>query len=181
MHTLAVKEMDIFSVTHVSRQSRQESWYLVQCKPRQDSRAQENLERQGYECVRPLCIRQVRGGLATGVVSESLFPGYLFINLPESANWAPLRSTRGVARIVSFGTTPMSVSASLVAQLREHAVSAPAVLMKPGDPVRFSCERYRELNAVFLSSDGAQRVVVLINFLNRQQKVIVPLTQLILN
>ncbi|WP_332455243.1 transcription termination/antitermination NusG family protein, partial [Pseudomonas fragi] len=34
---------------------------------------------------------------------ESLFPGYLFIHMPPGANWAPLRSTRGVARVVAFG------------------------------------------------------------------------------
>jgi transcriptional antiterminator RfaH len=28
-------------------------WYLVQCKSRQDERAQEHLVRQGYRCYRP--------------------------------------------------------------------------------------------------------------------------------
>ncbi len=88
-------------------------WYLVQCKPRQDERAEENLLRQGYECSRPACRRErlLRGQMQH--VQESLFPGYLFIHMPQGANWAPLRSTRGVARVVAFGGRPLAVSHEL--------------------------------------------------------------------
>ncbi|HCJ30844.1 MAG TPA: transcription/translation regulatory transformer protein RfaH, partial [Pseudomonas sp.] len=80
-----------------------ESWYLVQCRVRQDERAEENLTRQGYECLRPTITRErlLRGRRQS--VVESLFPGYLFIRLGAEADWGPLRSTRGVLRVVGFG------------------------------------------------------------------------------
>lgn len=73
-------------------------WYLIQCKARQDERALEHLERQGFECYRPLYekehIRRGRRELA----SVALFPSYLFIRLDRvHDNWLPIRSTRGGA------------------------------------------------------------------------------------
>lgn len=52
-------------------------------------------------CPQRSCERIVRG--SRQAIVESLFPGYLFIALAENANWAPLRSTRGVNRLVAFG------------------------------------------------------------------------------
>ena len=45
--------MDTLSAT-VSTDAAARHWYLLQCKPRQDERAEENLLRQGYHCYRPL-------------------------------------------------------------------------------------------------------------------------------
>mgnify|MGYP000167714952 CR=1 FL=1 len=172
--------MDILSVTSAPRQIPQESWYLVQCKPRQDARAQDNLLRQGYECVRPMCVRQevIKGSMQS--LSESLFPGYLFINLPYDTSWAPLRSTRGVARIVSFGGKPLAVRASLVAELKSRVIDTTAAPLKAGVTVKFQHEEYADLDAVFLGKDGEERVILLINILNRQQQVSVPLASIAL-
>ena len=60
-------------------------WYLIQCKPRQDERALEHLERQGFECYRPVRpVERWRGGRKC-TVEASLFPRYLFIRL-DSVN-----------------------------------------------------------------------------------------------
>lgn len=104
-------------------------WYLVQCRPRQDERAQEHLVRQGYQFYRPQhsCERIERGRLQ--VKLQPIFPGYLFITLSAEANWAPLRSTRGVARVVGFGGMPVRVDARLITQLQQRAeqISKPAL------------------------------------------------------
>ncbi len=72
-------------------------WYTIQCKPREEARAEANLDRQGYRTFRPLIRQPIgRGGCRTAV-TESLFPRYLFAQLCDVAeNWAPIRSTRGV-------------------------------------------------------------------------------------
>lgn len=92
------------------------AWYLVQCKPCQDERAQEHLMSQGYHCYRPQrsCECIVRG--RRHVTVQSLLPGYLFIALADDANWAPLRSTRVVMRVVSFGSMPVRIDARLIAR-----------------------------------------------------------------
>jgi transcriptional antiterminator RfaH len=151
------------------------AWYLVQCKPRQDERAEDNLARQGYHCYRPLhrCERIVRGSRQTTV--ESLFPGYLFIALADDANWAPLRSTRGVNRLVAFGNMPLKVDERFIEQLQRRCENTVQSALQPGDLVRITAGDFVELDAIFMAMDGEERALLLLNILNRQQRVSVPL------
>lgn len=154
------------------------AWYLVQCKPRQDERAEENLGRQGYEYFRPLCRRErlVRGALQ--VQSESLFPGYLFIQLAADANWAPLRSTRGVSRLVGFGGMPMPIADELIAELQRRVQLAPQPALQPGDRVCITSGSFAELDAIFLAMDGEERVVLLMSLLHRKHRLSMPLANI---
>ncbi len=153
------------------------AWYLVQCKSRQDERAEENLVRQGYTCYRPQfdCERIVRGRRA--VVSESLFPGYLFIQLTQQDNWGPLRSTRGVLRVVAFGPQPLAINDAVIDELRLHETQGDVQpQLVSGEAVRITEGPFAELQAIYLGMDGDQRVVVLLNFLQRQQHINLPLS-----
>ncbi|RML53195.1 Transcription antitermination protein RfaH, partial [Pseudomonas syringae pv. maculicola] len=54
---------------------------------------------------------------AKAQVEEALFPGYLFIHMDQvHDNWYPIRSTRGVSRIVTFGGHPVPVRDHLIEQ-----------------------------------------------------------------
>lgn len=152
------------------------NWYLVQCKPRQDARAQEHLERQGVCCYRPQHKRERLLKGPRQVVEESLFPGYLFIRMSSQDNWMPLRSTRGVARIVSFGGVPLPVADSLIRQLqaRETSVSVASAL-SPGDAVRLEGGALDGLEAIFVCMDGVERVVLLLRLLQQERQVRAPL------
>ena len=153
------------------------AWYLVQCKSRQDERAEENLVRQGYTCYRPqfTCERVVRGRRA--VVCESLFPGYLFIQLTLRDNWGPLRSTRGVLRVVAFGAQPLAIGDSVINELKLHEAQGDVQPeLVSGEAVRINHGPFAELQAIYLKMDGAERVVLLLNFLQRQQQVSLPLS-----
>ena len=150
-------------------------WYLIQTKPRQEARAEDNLKRQHFECYRPR--RQPESG--KGKTDEPLFPGYLFIRLDSYLdNWYPIRSTRGVARVVAFGGDPVPVRDELIEQLRERLaaegrqVAAPA--FKPGDRVQLNGGSFQDIEAIFVSRDGEARAVILLNLLQREQKVRVP-------
>lgn len=152
------------------------AWYLVKCKAKQDERAEENLVRQGYTCFRPKrrYERMLRGKLQ--IACESLFPGYLFIQLSFLDSWGPLRSTRGVLRIVSFGGQPLAVRDAVIGQLRERdSVAAVATHLTQGERVRLTEGPFADLEAIFLAMDGEERVVLLMNFLEREQRVSVPL------
>ncbi|MHC8387664.1 transcription/translation regulatory transformer protein RfaH [Pseudomonas sp. MDT2-39-1] len=166
--------MSIYKADHHPATPQKSAWYLVQCKPRQDERAEEHLTRQGYECNRPVCRRErtVRGQRT--YLQESLFPGYLFINLPDESNWAPLRSTRGVNRVVSFGGKPLAVSQDLITQLQNRVEnSKPAFIA--GERVQILEGGLGALDAIFMSADGEERVILLVNLLHRQQTVSIPL------
>lgn len=166
------------AVAQDSVASRSGDWYLVQCKPRQDERAEENLLRQGYKCSRLACRRErlLRGQIQH--VQESLFPGYLFIHMPQGANWAPLRSTRGVARIVAFGGRPLAVSHELVAQLQDRADSRIIKAFKPGEKVIIRVQDFAGIESIFITMDGEERVILLINLMSRQQQISLPLASI---
>ena len=148
-------------------------WYLIQTKPRQEARAEENLRRQCFDCYRP----QKKSDSSTGKTEEPLFPGYLFIRLDRHLdNWYPIRSTRGVARVVSFGGEPTPVRDELIEQLRQRLTTSAIkkTQFQPGERVQLHGGSFNELEAIFVSSDGGERSVILLNLLQREQKIRVP-------
>ena len=152
-------------------------WYLVQTKPRQEQCALQNLQRQGYECYLPtLRAEKIRQG-AVAVVAEPLFPRYLFIRLSQensAPSWAPIRSTKGVTRLVSFGVEPAKVADSLVQAVRAqeaNAQSQPAPLFQPGDRVRLTEAPFAGIEGIYQMAEGERRVMVLIELMSRPVRV----------
>jgi len=159
-------------------------WYLLHTKPRQEALALQQLQQQGYPCYLPtLRVEKVRQG-ALVVVQEPLFPRYLFIQLGEEASarsWGPVRSTRGVSKLVMFGQHPARVDDALVAalQAREAAQQAtPERRFAPGDRVQFLDGPFAGVEGVYQQPDGERRVMVLIELLSRPVQVPVPVGNL---
>ncbi|UUC48961.1 transcription/translation regulatory transformer protein RfaH [Pseudomonas citronellolis] len=151
-------------------------WYLIQCKPRQDMRALENLERQGYRCLLPMhqIERLQKGKLQQ--ISEPLFPGYLFIQLDRlEDNWLPIRSTRGVTQVVNFGGRPTSVPSTVIDKLL-YAEPLAKPLLVAGDRVRLHDPNFQEIEAIFMERNGDERVLLLLKLLQREIVVKVPLS-----
>ena len=150
------------------------NWYLIQTKPRQEARAEEHLARQHFECFRPVRT-PVQGLKGRRSSNEELFPGYLFLRMDEANNWYPIRSTRGVCRVVAFGGQPCPVPDTLIDQIR--ARMAPAVdaetAFTRGETVMVRTGN-NEVQAIFLCADGEERAVILLNLLQREQRVILP-------
>ena len=156
-----------------------EAWYLLQCKPRQDGRAQEHLSRQGFECFAPTVIMQ---SLCAGKVreqSQPLFPGYVFVRMGAQDSWLSLRSTRGVNRVVGFCGQPCRVQETIIDQLRQRCATArPAPVLVRGDRVQVRVGACTEMEAIFLAMDGQERVMLLLNVLNRQHQIQVGLASI---
>ncbi|MFN3581946.1 MAG: transcription/translation regulatory transformer protein RfaH [Pseudomonas sp.] len=148
-------------------------WYLIQCKARQDERAELNLRNQQFTCYRPVHqVERLRHGRRV-ILQESLFPGYLFIRLDSlSDNWYAIRSTRGVQRLVGFGHEPTAVEPDIIYSIKTRSEQqSPAPVLQAGDPVRILCGPFRELEAIFMRVDGTERAVLLLNLLQRQQQL----------
>ena len=148
------------------------AWYLVQSKPRNEKRALENLVRQGYETYLPLMEveRLQRGKLLKKM--EPLFPRYLFLHLEEgNDNWGPIRSTLGVAGLVRFGQAYALVSDEVMDAVRERTQDVKKSLFESGDNVRVVSGPLLGLEGVFEISDGEQRSFVLLEFMQKQQRV----------
>jgi transcriptional antiterminator RfaH len=152
-------------------------WYVVHCKPRQDGRALENLVRQGFSCFLPtVSVEKVRGGCKLEV-QESLFPGYLFIQLDEvNDNWQPIRSTRGVSEIVHVNEYPVPVHEEVIGRIRDRLASNPPRVpnLLPGERVVITEGCFSELEAIFVANDGEKRIVLLMNILQREQTLSFP-------
>lgn len=155
------------------------NWYLIHTKIRQERVALENLERQGFECFLPLIrAEKLRRG-ALQVVQEALFPRYLFIRLGtglESQSWAPIRSTIGVSRLVTFGQTPAKIEDELIVQLQVKTDSAEVQLrhFEPGEQVVVTDGPFVGVEAIYQMADAEGRVMVLLNILSKQVKMAVP-------
>lgn len=149
------------------------NWYLIHTKPRQENTALLNLEQQGYECYLPMLLTEKLRQGSLSVIEEPLFPRYLFIRLDPSGgtqSWSPIRSTKGVSRLVSFGSEPAKVGGGLVEMLRvQEAVlrRQPQRHFMPGERVELRSGAFAGMKAIYQISDGERRVLVLIELLNR--------------
>ncbi|AZD08515.1 Transcriptional activator RfaH [Pseudomonas chlororaphis] len=162
--------------------SERSNWYLLQCKPHQDERAHLNLRQQNYTVYHPqlLTERVIRGKQQQR--RESLFPGYLFIHLGGNDNWAPIRFTRGISRFVEFNHGPATVAENVIEHLRARcsgsSISHNDPPLTPGDHLQINRGPLSGLEGVFIASHGAERVMILLQFLNREQTVCMPLSDL---
>ena len=147
-------------------------WYAIHSKPRQEERALDNLQRQGFEAWLPMLTveKVLRGKLAN--VTEPMFSRYLFIRLDtEQTNWSPIRSTLGVSRLVSFGNRPAVVADELIQALQTVPQRAPERLFQPGQTIKIVSGPLKGIEGIFQQADGKHRAMVLIDLLNKQHRV----------
>ena len=159
-------------------------WYLVHTKPRQEACALQNLQQQGYVCYLPtLSSEKINQGILK-VSEEPLFPRYLFIQLDQGSSaksWSPIRSTKGVNRLVSFGTEPAKVDDDLIELLKIQervAHKQPQRLFSPGDRVQLTSGAFAGVDAFYKMADGESRVMVLIELLSKCVSLSVSLNSL---
>jgi transcriptional antiterminator RfaH len=155
------------------------NWYLVHTKPRQEKCALENLQWQGYECYFPtMPAEKLRLGKIS-TTQKPLFPRYLFIRLgqgPSTQSWTPIRSTKGVSRLVTFGNVPAKVDDALIDVLRSQELAAqiePERLFKTGERVRILTAPFADIEGIYQMTDADQRVMVLIELMSKPVKITV--------
>jgi len=155
------------------------NWYLILTKPRQENCALQNLERQGYVCYLPVfSAGKLRQRVVT-VVNEPLFPRYLFIKLESGAkakSWSPISSTKGVSRLVSFGSEPAKVDEQLINALmaRERAQQGwSQSIYFSGERVMVTAGAFSGIEGIYQMTDGSSRVMVLIELLNKPTQLLI--------
>jgi transcriptional antiterminator RfaH len=148
-------------------------WYLIYTKPRQEKCALQNLEQQGYQCYMPLLPKEKLRQGSLAVSDEPLFPRYLFINLAQdfmAKSWSPIRSTKGVSRLVRFGAEPARVDDALVELFRSHearVLEEPERLFKAGERVLLTEGPFAGIEGIYQMADGDRRVMVLIELMSK--------------
>jgi transcriptional antiterminator RfaH len=161
-------------------------WYLIRSKPREESTAHAQLQRQGFNAFFPRVQQSVR---IRGRWSERvgpLFPRYLFLHADAARqSLAPVRSTLGVNEIVRFGseyaTVPLEIIRSLMAEANPdtgvHELRGP--LFTAGSNVKIADGPFRGLEGVFECADGEERVSILLEVLGRRTRVSLSVNQVV--
>lgn len=162
-------------------------WYVIQSKIRQEFRAFENLQNQGFEVFLPTCQVQKKKQSQIKVAIEPLFSRYLFIRLSDvSSNWFPIRSTRGVAQLLRFGSTaePVIVPDPIVDCLKQRCSKSEPLheLFKSGELLEITQGPFKGLMGFFEKlqtlPDGLTRALLMVEILGSVQKLHVQLPQL---
>lgn len=154
------------------------TWYVLQHKPGQGDRAVQHLQNQEVACFYPkIEVEKLKSGKRTKKL-EPLFPGYVFVNLDQNdPQWSKLRSTRGVLRMISFANKPAAVEDEVIAYIKagmDKVTGQGGV--RPGQAIELEEGPFRGINAIFQSYDGDERAIVLIDFMQKQQCVSVPVS-----
>jgi len=153
-------------------------WYVIHTKSRQERRALENLQQQSFEVYLPLIHSEKiqRGKLVT--IEEPLFKRYLFVCFdPERSPWHVIRNTFGVADLVRMGGQLARVPTGIIERLMQFETT-PQALFNSGETLRVTDGPFQNLEVVFEMQDGDSRAVVLIELLNKTQRIAVNLNSL---
>lgn len=149
------------------------SWYLIASKPKQEFRAKENLENQRVKVFLPeIELEKVIRGKRQ-LVTEALFPNYLFIQLDDADSaWSKIRSTRGVRDFIKFGLKVAKVPDTIIQALSQDlqrldisAVSSNAP--KEGEKVKILEGAFKDFEGIFKKSNGEERSIIMINILHK--------------
>ncbi len=154
-------------------------WYAVNTKPRQEDIAELNLQRLGVEIFFPQLKQEKLIRRKRQSVIGPLFPGYLFARFNLDAHYRAVNYAQGVRRMVSFGAAPVAVAEEVIESIKSRVcdgyVTVQPPSFKPGQVVRIQEGPLRGLEAVFeQETSDHQRVVLLLQTLSYQARVVVP-------
>ncbi len=153
------------------------NWYLIHTKPKQESIAKENLERQDYSVYLPMAVvRRKRRGKSVRII-DAMFPRYLFINLSEQTDdWGPIRSTIGVSSLIRFGLEPAKIPQLLIDALIERENpegihELPVKDFEQGQKVVISEGPFEGYEALFATHESNERVSLLLKIAGQTAKI----------
>ena len=153
-------------------------WHLVFTKPRQEKRAAFNLSQQGFEVFLPMMNKELFHQKSLGIVEVPLFKRYLFVRLYEkSSPWHVIRNTLGVADLVRFGNMFAIVPDEMIDPLKKLEMPTIEMFTK-GEVLKVTDGPFKDLEVIYQLKDGNQRAIVLIEILNKTQKISLGLNSL---
>ncbi len=151
-------------------------WAVINSHPHREQIALENLERQGFFAYCPMLRRRRSHARQVSTVLRPLFPGYLFVSTAANfGHWRRILSTLGVRSIVRSGENVSCIDDELIAGLRarevDGAVVRPAAPYQIGQSVHIVDGPFDGLIATIVDMDEKNRLVVLLDLMNRSTKV----------
>jgi transcriptional antiterminator RfaH len=151
-------------------------WAVVNTHPHREAIALENLQRQGFIAYCPVLRRRRSHARQVTSVMRPLFPGYLFVSTGTNfGRWRPILSTYGVRSIVRSGHDINCIDHDFIVSLREREIGGviirPALPYQVGQSVKIAAGPFDGLVATIIDMDEKERLVVLLDLMNRSTKV----------
>ncbi|WP_397473702.1 transcriptional activator RfaH [Pusillimonas sp.] len=173
-----MESLDSESTKGLRAHNHPQPWFVAYTKARQESIAQANARRQGFQTYLPM-YRIVKRAGQTAEHCEPMFPRYLFVQPSRPGqSVAPLRSTRGIQSLVSFGDELAAMPDSSLDSIRQYEDwrnrAEPHILgaIQPGRRVRLKDNGLEGLEGL-VQDVSSKRVVVLLALLGRRQSIAV--------
>ncbi len=162
-------------------------WHVIHTKVKEEFRALENLQAQGFEVFLPTCQVQKKQQGKIKLSTEPLFSRYLFIRLSDvSSNWFPIRSTRGVSQLLRFGvlSEPVVLPDRIIACLKQRRAKEEPLheLFNSGEMLEITEGPFKGFVGFFEKlktlPDGISRALLLVEGLGSTQRLHLELSQL---
>jgi transcriptional antiterminator RfaH len=164
------------------------SWYAIRTRPKQESRAENNLSAWKVEVFYPKVQERRRHPyLGTPMyVTKALFPGYLFVRFDADRLLQKIYFTRGVHSVVSFGGQVAPIDNEIIefiqSQVNEEGFVRIGEELKVGDRVRVNYGPLKSLAGVFERElKDSERIMILFETVGYQGRLVIAKEQVVKN
>ena len=145
-------------------------WAVAQTKPKQEHKAEINLNNQGYRCYLPLINRKKFIKDTWVSRSEVFFSNYIFIDLSSiNANFSKINNTYGISRLLVNKdlSIPYTIDEGFIRSLK-NKLRKPLDIndLTKGCKVNITKGKLSKFTAIFLERCSKTRSKVLISLLN---------------
>jgi transcriptional antiterminator RfaH len=154
------------------------NWYAIYTKPKAEDAVSRKLRQAGIEVYNPrLRVKKYLQNQYRQVI-EPLFPCYLFAQFePDKYLWI-ITYTRGVKRVLGSKTEPWPVAEEVIDFIRSHEKDGLIIRqcddIRDGDSVKIAEGPLAGLTGIFKQIiKGTERVILLLNAIEYQARVIV--------
>lgn len=151
-------------------------WVVVNTHPHRENIAIDNLDRQRFTTYCPFVNKTIKHARRIQDVLRPLFPSYIFVRIDaERQRWRPILSTIGVRSLVSFGEQLSYLDDAFIQSLKTRevngAIARPELPYQIGQKVCIARGPFDGLVATIISMTEKDRLVVLMDILNRPTKI----------
>ena len=159
-------------------------WWVVQSKLHAEDKVISELNNQGFTTYCPMYCKEFHRGRKITIKTIPLFPRYVFIQANQNARDAihVIRSTYGVSMLLKIGEMPTSVPNQIIHDLKlieiQHSTDTESYF-NAGDTVKITEGLYQGLEAIYEMDEGLERVVVLLDILNKSTPLHINKNQLL--
>jgi transcriptional antiterminator RfaH len=161
-----------------------ECWYVVHTLPFCETRAQAQIENQGFRTFLPKRLKTVRHARKLSTVTAVFFPRYFFVVLDLARDqWRSVNGTFGVASMVMQGDqphpVPRGVVETLIAATDLHGNLQLGEHLKVGGSIRVAVGPFADQLAILDRIDESGRIRVLLGMLGRKVSVLMDLNNVL--